>query len=258
MIVVSELPVKEKFLLIKSFYPDWHVAGQEGFLYPLITALIYIFIYPFITKIVVNFYRHHQILLANSIKQIKNERLLTQEEATLLQRRHEKVLNKVMENETGLQLELKRVREALQSAEEEIISFQTNINENNPVEEFSANESHSIIKGVISPEGVLNSSLTNPQSELVVLDSPISDLNEASSSLTKLQLIILSTLSDGDWFTVDTLISKTKIKKLYVDTSLDILQSLGLIRRSTSGKYILDSRGRQVLNTYIRQGKWAL
>jgi hypothetical protein len=252
MIVISELPIKEKLEFLKTNYPDWNLAWQEGLLFPLLTSLVYVFIYPFITEKVVNFYRHRQVLLANSVKQIEKERILTKEDATALQRRHEKSMIKASESELELQTELNIVREALQAAETELGNLKTfnvellAINKKNK-EKMNANLDKKFSEIDIESDG-----------NNIILKTTVPGLILNNNSLTKRQLQILSILSDGSWVVIDILVSRLQLKRLYIETDLDILGRQNMVGRSTGNRYMLQENGRAALSAFIEQGLWSL
>ncbi len=256
-ISVSELPVKEKLSYIKSFYPDWYIAGQEGFLYPLLTSLAYIFIYPFITIYVVNYYRDHQIRIANSLKRLEKERTLSKEDAAALERRHQKMLAKASQVELESQTEITNLREALQSAEEEISSLKLKLDPKMILE----------VHNPLKKESETLSELPNNSIEIIetsdqnlVLNYPVQGIALKNNSLTKRQLKILSLLSDGDRISIKDIASDFSVRKFFVDFDLDILRRFELILNlgSNNSEYQITEKGRIALNAFIDQEIWKL
>ena len=256
-IAFSELPVKEKLSLIKSFYPDWHIAGQEGFVYPLLTSLAYIFIYPFITIYVVNYYRDHQIRIANSLKRLEKERTLSKEDAAALERRHQKMLAKASQVELESQTEITNLREALQSAEEEISSLKLKLDPKMILE----------VHNPLKKESETLSELQNNSTEIIetsdqnlVLNYPVQGITLKNNSLTKRQLKILSLLSDGDRISIKDIASDFSVRKFFVDFDLDILRRFELILNlgSNNSEYQITEKGRIALNAFIDQEIWKL
>lgn len=269
-IAFSELPVKEKLSLIKSFYPDWHIAGQEGFVYPLLTSLAYVFIYPFIAIVVINFSRDQQIRQANSIKRLEKERLLTREDATALQRRHEKSRAKASEIEGQLQLELSDLREALQSAENEISKLQNKIPtpsfdklKQEVVESFQASQNleSNLDNSSTSDVDAGNVDIVDiVDNKYIRLNNPIPGtyLNK-NNALTGRQLKILSLLSEGINVDIQNILNHLNVKRLFIDSDLDVLRELGLvIKASNLQMYKINAKGRSILKAYIEQGLWIL
>lgn len=259
-IAVSELPIKEKLAYIKSFYPDWHVASQEGLLYPLLTSLAYVFIYPFITKKVVNFYRYQQILLADSIKQIEKERLLTREDATALQRNHEKALSKAADTESELRSELKNVREALQTVEEEIRISEAD--KKALIQEQSIKTVLAENKDVVSEEKVDINTFIEPTKsddhQEIVLDHRYKDVHIENHKLSARQLQILTILSDETRVELSSIISKINVKRFYIEAEIDVLIKRNLTERALRDSYRLTQQGRAVLSAFVNEKKWSV
>lgn len=259
-IAVSELPVKEKLSLIKSYYPDWHIAGQEGFLYPLLTSLAYVFAYPFITKIVVNFYRQQQVDLANSVRQIEKVRLLTREDATALIRNHEKALSKATDAETELILELKNTREALQTAEEENRALEADKKSLIQKQKFKSVLSEN--QDSIQDEKIdINEFIAPLQSygfEDVSLSKRYDDINIENHKLNTRQLEILSTLSEETRVELSSIISKFNVKRFYIEAEIDGLIKRNLTQRVLRDSFRLTQQGRAVLSAFVAEKKWSV
>lgn len=249
----SELPIKEKFILIKSYYPDWHMAGQEGFLYPLLTSLAYVFIYPFITIYVVNYYRDHQIRLANSIKKLEKQRLLTNEEATFRQREYEKSLALAQEAELAAETELNSVREVLKLAEEEITSLNLKINPKTILEVYNPQK----IDRKSSPESPEQDvQIVETTDENLFLNFPVQGVMLKDNTLTIRQLKILSLMSEGDRISVNQIAIDIGISKFYSALDIDFLHKSELISHVVNDDYKINSKGRLTLNAFIAQGVW--
>lgn len=257
LIAISELPIKEKIEFINSIYPDWIIVWREGIFYPLSTALLYVFVYPFITEIAVNFYRNRQVILANSIKNIERQRLLTKEEATGLQRRHEKMLTKASEAEMELQAELKVLRESLQSAEEEINSLRLKLNPKVVLEVDNSTIANSMHPTEAKEDDIEIIEIDNQN---LSLDNSVPGVNLKNNSLTKRQLRILSILSDGNRVSIKDIAADFSIRKFFVDFDLDVLRGLELIFNSGIGntEYQITALGRVALNAFIAQNIWKL
>lgn len=260
LIAFSELPIESKLNLITEYYPDWYVAGKEGFLYPLITSLVYVFIYPYITKVVVNFYRNQQVVLANSVRQIEKTRLLTRDDATALQRSHEKILNKAADTENELRLELKNVREALQAAEEENRVLDADkkslIQKQNNKSILSENQ-ETVQKEKID----INTFIDPIQSygfEEIKLSKKHESINIENHKLNTRQLEILSTLSDGARVELSSIISKFNVKRIYIEAEIDGLIKRNLTQRVLGDSFRLTEQGRAVLSAFIAEKKWSV
>lgn len=101
-------------------------AYREGaLLFPVITALIYVFAYPFVSAKAIQFYRRKQVEISDSVKAIEGSRILTREESIENTRRHETELLKREEVESRLKSETAALREALAASEKDLNSSRT-------------------------------------------------------------------------------------------------------------------------------------
>lgn len=102
MVLVSSLPVHLKFRFIETnLFPDIWSKLLQGGLYPLITTVLIVFVYPFPAKIVYAFWRKRQKDLMVVKQQIEDETPLTIEqsrsirkEALILELEYEKEIEK--------------------------------------------------------------------------------------------------------------------------------------------------------------------
>lgn len=101
LVLVSSMPVAEKFTYIDSnIFDSYQNIFLHGTLYPLLTTLSLIFIYPFPAKFVYEYWRKRQRDLKEIQQRIDDETPLTREEAREL--RHE-TLNARLEFEQELE-----------------------------------------------------------------------------------------------------------------------------------------------------------
>jgi len=81
----------EKLAAIEKLYPPVEAAWQgRAFLFPLITASFYVFLYPLIGMLAIWVYRKYQVVTSNMVKSVEKTRTLSQEEAAIITRRHER------------------------------------------------------------------------------------------------------------------------------------------------------------------------
>ena len=87
IVLLSGMAAPEKFRYIDtSLYLSWEEAGLRGGLYPLITALLLIFVYPIPARYVYEYWRKQQRALKEIQQRIDDETPLTKEEARQLRR----------------------------------------------------------------------------------------------------------------------------------------------------------------------------
>lgn len=101
LVLVSSMPIAEKFAYIdNNIFNSYQNIFLHGTLYPLITTLSLIFIYPFPAKFVYEYWRTRQRELKEVQQRIDDETPLTREEAREL--RHEAIKARIeFEQELG-------------------------------------------------------------------------------------------------------------------------------------------------------------
>jgi predicted transcriptional regulator len=118
LIITGDGTTAERIQRFEQLYP--HTAStylQHAFGAPLITALTYVFVYPYISELVISYSRTRQVRIANAIKKIEGARVLTADEARDLVRRHEHDRASWEEKEAKLQSQLKQLRDVITSDE---------------------------------------------------------------------------------------------------------------------------------------------
>lgn len=87
VVLLSSMAAPEKLSYIEcTLYPDWKSFLCVGALGPLITALLFLFIYPYPARFVFRFWHQRQKELKEIRQQIENETPLTTEESRKIRR----------------------------------------------------------------------------------------------------------------------------------------------------------------------------
>ncbi|MFQ3230867.1 hypothetical protein [Reinekea sp.] len=85
LVLFSDLDLHETIKYIEiTLYPTWNDFLPTGVLFPLISALAYIFIYPYPARWVFRFTQTQQTINSNLKKEIEGKTLLTEDEARKL------------------------------------------------------------------------------------------------------------------------------------------------------------------------------
>jgi len=123
VLLFSDLSPAKTFAEIDALYPRPKTYWENGLLYPVLTAVFYVFVYPYITAWVVTFYRRRQIAIANVIKKEEASRLRTPKEYNAMVRRYERELSAANGeiNESGQKAA--DLQAALESAERQLESL---------------------------------------------------------------------------------------------------------------------------------------
>ena len=83
LVILSGMPVVDKFEMIeKTLFPTYMQMLLQGTLYPFLTAMVYLFIYPYPAKKVFEFSRNRQKEISDIKRKIEDETLLTPESVT--------------------------------------------------------------------------------------------------------------------------------------------------------------------------------
>lgn len=120
VLLLSDESPAEKFAAIDALYPRPETYFGGGLLYPALTALFYVFLYPYITARVVTFYRRRQVAIANSLKSIEGARVKDVEEVSRMIRAHEKELQSINSDLASSREKIEGLQRALSGAEFEL------------------------------------------------------------------------------------------------------------------------------------------
>lgn len=112
--------VKEKFEAIDNLYPHAPATLWGGALfYPVVSALVYIFLYPILGTAAIWAYRSWQVRASNIVKHVEKSRTLSPADAAELTRRHERERKAWGEESEAQASEIADLRRALEKAEED-------------------------------------------------------------------------------------------------------------------------------------------
>lgn len=130
LVLLSGLKVEEKFKYIDlNIYNSTYVIALHGILYPFLTALFVIYVYPYPARYTYAFYRRRQVELKAIQQQIDDDTPLTKEEAKkirsdafILNIEFEKEIEKLRDENISLRALLKEkvTPEATEKVNEEI------------------------------------------------------------------------------------------------------------------------------------------
>jgi len=123
VLLFSELSPAKTFAQIDALYPRPKTYWENGLLYPALTAVFYVFVYPYITSWVVTFYRRRQVEIANVIKKEEASRVRTPKEYNDMVRRYEKELTAVNSELNVSGQKSADLQAALDAAERELASL---------------------------------------------------------------------------------------------------------------------------------------
>ncbi len=179
LVLVSSMPVTEKIGYIDSrVFPTIEEISLRGALYPLLTALALIFLYPIPAKYVYQYWRRQQKELKEIQQQIDDETPLTKEEARQLRR---EVLSASIEYDKALQsrtAEISRLKELVEelqaSSPPTPIDTQTPIVE--PPTENELDESQFLMLEKIAKSKPIKTHLVNAEPDRIVAEYNLGEL----------------------------------------------------------------------------------
>lgn len=121
LILFGEVSTWEKLDAIALMYPHRpSTYCGAALLYPLLSALVYVFIYPVVSMVPIWAYRTYQIWTANLVKRVEKARVLSQADAIELTRRHEREKTELEAQLNSLSVEVRQLQNALREAEEQV------------------------------------------------------------------------------------------------------------------------------------------
>lgn len=239
VILFGDGTAAQRLNAIEGMYP--HTASTLGggaLLYPLLTALAYVFLYPFVSAMAIKFYREKQVEIANSIKGLEEKKLLTVEEATKLTRRHEAQRKKWEESEIAFETQLSEIREALAAAEKQALELKTSKSlESASLEELRA-------AGSEKEAEVENSSDTSPFPNEVF---PVSDNSPEVKELSKVMVNLLLKISDSPTgLSASQLSTSTSENFTVIEVNLEEMRQHALLKKSDTGRWLLTPKGKSI------------
>lgn len=120
IVLLTSGSYSEKFTYIDAnIFPSWQQILLNGALYPMVTALLMLFVYPHPAKFVYRYWRERQRELKEIQKQIDDETPLTREEAKQIR---QAALKASLDHETEMQKqsnEIARLKELIKALQQE-------------------------------------------------------------------------------------------------------------------------------------------
>lgn len=217
---------------LDQLYPNITGTYLSALLYPLVSSLFYVFIYPFFSEKAIAFYRKKQVAIANTVKTLEGERLLTPKESTARTRKHEAERRTWEESEIALNAEITALRDALEAAEKQAIAAPQ-----------------------IDIEPAVSSSHPDPVPHPIALDAQDSTPEFVTGVLGVLKpeaiklLIGISKNSGGVFPGVWA--DDAGRNFTLVEFDLEKLKELGLTEKQRAGNWLLTPKGRQVVVHFL-------
>jgi hypothetical protein len=256
VLLFSDESPSTTFAAIDAMYPRPDIYWAGGLAYPLATALVYVFLYPFLTERVVKFYRKRQVSIANTLKAVEQQRVRTVEEVTRMVRFHEKELSSVTDEVNQGRETIDGLRGALKKAEEDLIAERLKVIAtpaalSNPplLEKFlQKGEASQPDNATVAVAGLSGSELQEKNGAGPNPEGPYSSR----------QLRILTLLTSHPYLQRDQISSALDIQPYWADEDLLSLESSGAVQKTNSGSFKLSTSGRDVLRTAIANGQWTI
>lgn len=110
----------ERLDAIAAMYPhEQSTYYGNALLYPIASALAYVFVYPVVSLAAIGAYRTYQVWTANLVKRVEKSRVLSKADATELTRIHEREKTALEEQLASLSIQVASLRRALSEAEDQ-------------------------------------------------------------------------------------------------------------------------------------------
>jgi hypothetical protein len=241
VVLTGDGTTSERLAAIKTMYPsgDPYTYAGGALLYPLGTALLYVFVYPFFSQGVIKFYRRRQVAIANSIKEVEMTRVLTHKEAAQLTRRHESARTEWHGIETSLHVQLSELRDALALSEKQLEQSQ----QKGPTSKLTANTDK--LNGIPTfkeeEEEEEEEEEDKPHFAIATKSDTISVPGNLSGSSLK-KLLVLSEVSSG--IGAKDIANKFDENYSITLTDLEELRMLALVKKNGLNRWELTPEGR--------------
>jgi F0F1-type ATP synthase membrane subunit b/b' len=260
VLLFSDESPSSTFAAIDVLYPRPDIYFRGGFLYPAITALIYVFLYPYVTERVVKFYRKRQVSIANTLKAVEEQRVRTVAEVTRMVRAHEKALSAANEETTNARAATEDLRAALKKAEEEVLASQRMALTFVPTQRDETSDrlpKRAVNDPIdVAESGKLDDSTFEARE---VLLSPTSRLGiRYSEPFSQRQLSVLTALTESYSMSPASVSEKLGIPQFWAVEELRRLNDIDVAQETSNGEYSINDAGRAVLRALIDEGKWKI
>ncbi len=239
-ILTGDGTTAERLTAVDALYPlTWSTYIGHALGAPLVTALLYVFVYPSISAMVIESYRKKQVAIANKVKEIEGNRLRTVEETARLTRDHETERTAWQEREARLQQQLQLTREALAASEKEAANM-------NSLEGPSSSKVTPQDAGVSTKKAPLNlpvkkaTAVTGAEILLGMGSSGALKITESERDI----IFLLSNTSHG--LSAGQIARDTNRTHSVVKVSLDELTEKGLVQDFGSDRWELTPTGHRV------------
>lgn len=118
VILFSAASVSQTFKLIDTIaFPDWKVTLLRGAVLPLVSALIYVFVYPYPAKLVYTFTQRRQREINQAKREIEEETLLSLEQSRIMRLEFSQKEHKLQETIDQLNAEVSRLNAEMEVAQ---------------------------------------------------------------------------------------------------------------------------------------------
>jgi len=242
-VILSKTPASEKIVLIDSLVEiDWYFL--KGIIAPIITTLMFIFIYPYPAKFVYEFSRKRQKELKEIKQKIEDETPLTKEESRaikidfyLLKKEYEKLMD---EKESELKL-LKN------NYEDQISTLQNTLDLANKTISGQIKSSNNASKILDKKnKSIIDKVNYGSDNDTFVKDDDKFDNNSEASEI---KIKILKIIGMGSSIDTNAIIKafSGNINKVRIELMLDQLQQEGFISQSVRGHFLLTNKARTYL-----------
>lgn len=152
-VIFASIPPQEKISLIENtIFPNITSSLLRGGLYPLLTTIVFIFIYPYPARFVFEFWRKEQKTLKEIRQRIEDETPLTIDEARKIKR---EALNIELKYDAEIEAknnEIKRLKEELEATKQKYLKVQIvdtdDIKEDNVHQFILNNEQLSLLESI--------------------------------------------------------------------------------------------------------------
>lgn len=169
LIVLSASQIKEKLSLIDAAFPDQATTVFRGAVFPLLTALAIIFLYPYPAKYIYKFSRLRQQELKVIQTEIDDSTPMTKDEARKLRR-------EALANTAELEAQVEKHRLETTHLKERMVSLQQEIDEIHKKGTDAAIAAEPSLESQKQHEQQTNSSAETPSNQLLADENPVQSL----------------------------------------------------------------------------------
>lgn len=246
VVVLGDDTTTQRLKTLEEMYPLVRETYMGGaLLYPALSALVYVFIYPAIGMVAIWVFRKYQVATANLVKIAERARTITPQERDALVRAHEKERKKLTDEKEALSAQLTAIRATLDATVEQI--------EKTASARQQASETSQVNSG--SGTAQISRAMQWPSEKSTVEPSSSVGTNRASGLDEDKVRLLLNLSQYTTTVSLDVLSGNLKMNPTLVNNELRQLKNAGLVNQDEANFWGLTDKGEALVVSLLKKAQ---